>query len=243
MPGAFHRHVVITPAEGAVSAWVEDDYHHMGVTLRHDGETVTAVESEMVRVPWTTCPGAPAQLVATFTGAALAGAAARGEKTLNCTHLHDMAVIAADHAGDTAPIRYEMTVTDAVDGVRIAAATRDGVLVLRFVERNHLIEEPVEAAGRNLFQLGEWIASLDAPGREAARLLRWAAIIAHGRARPMDQQSDATQMPSTCFTFQEERKIVAERVGEVIDFSGSIRQPLNPSPAFAGEGGAHEGGR
>lgn len=223
---AFHRHVLITPGEGWVSAWVEDDYHHMGVILRHDGETVSGVEADMVRAPWSTCPGAVQQLAATFTGAKLDEAAARGEKQLNCTHLHDMAVIAAAHARDTAPTRYQVTVTDAVDGVRLGEITRDGLLVLSLVERANVIEEPDQAAGKTLFQLGEWIATLDEQGREAARLLRWAAIIAHGRAIPMERQSDATRMPSNCFTFQPGRKEKAQRIGAIMDFSTAARLPL-----------------
>lgn len=223
---AFHRHVLITPGDGAVSAWVEDDYHHMGVTLRHDGQTVTGVEADMMRAPWSTCPGAEQQLATTFTGVRLDEVAARGEKPLNCTHLHDMAVIAAAHAWDAAPIRYEIAVSDAVEAVRIAEIARDGVRVLRIVERSNLVEEPVQAAGKNLFQLGEWIASLDEQAREAARLLRWAAIIAHGRAIPMERQSDATRMPPNCFTFQPGRKEKARRVGAIIDFSTTQRQPL-----------------
>jgi len=224
---AFHRHVLITPGPGSVSAWVEDDYHHMGVTLYHDAETVTTVEANMVRAPWSTCPGAVEQLAATFTGVRLDEAATRGEKQLNCTHLHDMAVIAAGHARGTVPIRYEIMVTDKVDAVRIAEITRDGTLALRIAERDGMIEAPAEAAGKTLFQLGDWIASLDREGQEAARLLRWGAIIAHGRAIPMEKQSDATRMPSNCFTFQESRKAKAKRVGEVVDFSTASRQPLD----------------
>jgi hypothetical protein len=224
---AFHRHVLVTPGEGWVSAWVEDDYHHMGVTLRHDGQTIVGVEAEMVRAPWSTCPGAVQQLGATFTGVRLDEVAARGEKSANCTHLHDMAMIAAAHARDRAPIRYEITVTDAADGVRIGRILRDGAPVLGFFERDNVIEEPAEARGKTLFQLGEWIASLNEPAREAARLLRWAAIIAHGRAIPMERQSDATRMPPNCFTFQPGRKEKAKRVGAVMDFSTLARRPLD----------------
>lgn len=223
---AFHRHVLVTPGNGWVSAWVEDDYHHMGVTLRHDGETIVGLEADMVRAPWSTCPGAVQQLGATFTGGRLDEAAARGEKQINCTHLHDMAVVAAAHAHDSTPTRYEIKVTDAVDGVRIGEIMRDGVLALRLVERDKVIEEPPMARGKTLFQLGEWIASLDEQAREAARLLRWAAIIAHGRAIPMDRQSDATRMPPNCFTFQPGRKERAKRVGAVMDFPTSARHPL-----------------
>jgi hypothetical protein len=224
---AFHRHVLITPGADAVSAWVEDDYHHMGVTLYHDGETITRVAADMVRAPWSTCPGAVEQLAGTFTGVRLDAAAMRGEKQLNCTHLHDMAVIAAAHARDAAPTRYEIMVTDRIDAVRIAEITRAGRLALRIVERDNVVEEPAEAAGKTLFQLGDWIASLDRQGQEAARLLRWGAIIAHGRAIPMEKQSDATRMPPNCFTFQESRKGKAKRVGEVMDFSTTSRQPLD----------------
>lgn len=227
MPPAFHRHVLITPGETAVTAWVEDDYHHMGVTLHHDGTTIVRVEAEMLRAPWSTCPGAVAQLAATFTGVALDGVAARGEKTINCTHLHDMAVIAADHACDAMPTRYAIEVGDAVDGVRIAAIARDGVPVLRLVEQAGTIVEPPAASGGTLFQLGAWIASLEPAEREAARLLRWAAIIAQGRAISMERQSDATRMPATCFTFQEVRKQRAVRVGRIVDFSAGEGLPLS----------------
>lgn len=227
MTPAFHRHVLITPGETAVSAWVEDDYHHMGVTLHHDGATIVSVEAEMLRAPWSTCPGAVAQLEATFIGVALDGAAARGEKVLNCTHLHDMAVIAAAHARDTVPTRYAIVVSDAVDGIRVAEIARDGVPVLRLVEQAGVIVEPDDAAGKTLFQLGGWIASLDTAMREAARLVRWAAIIAHGRAIPLEHQSDATRMPATCFTFQEGRKQRASRVGRIVDFSAGDALPLS----------------
>ena len=223
---AFHRHVLVTPGEGWVSAWVEDDYHHMGVTLRHDGQVIVGVKADMVRAPWSTCPGAEYQLATTFTGVRLDEATARGEKQANCTHLHDMTLAAAAHAGDAAPTRYEITVTDAVDGVRVAEITRDGAPVLRLVERANLIEDPAEAAGKNLFQLNDWIASQDGRDREAARLLRWGAILAHGRAIPMERQSDATRMPSNCFTFQPGRKEKAQRIGAVVDFSTAARGPL-----------------
>jgi hypothetical protein len=43
----------------------------------------------------------------------------------------------------------------------------------------------------------------------------------------MNRQSDATRMPPTCFTFQAERKEKAKRVGAVMDFSVSVRRPLD----------------
>ncbi|MFP5306390.1 MAG: DUF2889 domain-containing protein, partial [Gammaproteobacteria bacterium] len=99
-----------------VRSEVEDDYHCMRVTVRHDGMAATAVEGEVLRAPWTTCPGAAEQLRQTFSGVALRDFAARGEKQANCTHLHDLATLAAAHALDSAPLVYDILVSDPVDG-------------------------------------------------------------------------------------------------------------------------------
>ena len=79
---------------------LEDDIHCLAVTLRHDGVRVTAIEPLFERAPWTTCPGAVARLTETFSGKSLAEVNARADKKQNCTHLHDMAVLAAVHAAD-----------------------------------------------------------------------------------------------------------------------------------------------
>src|SRR5688500_14746557 len=107
----------------------------MAVTLRHDGATVTAVEPVRERAPWPTRPGAPDVLVATFTGVRLADLAARGAKQVNCTHLHDLAVLAAAHAGDARSTRYEICVSDPIDELCVSEIRRDGDLVLRFEHR------------------------------------------------------------------------------------------------------------
>src|ERR1700738_3079968 len=96
LPG-FRRRFIVTPASDRVSCEVEDDYHCMGVTIHHDGRTATGIESVMQRVPWTTCPGAVAVLQQTFAGVPLDGFVARGAKKSNCTHLHDLALLAANH--------------------------------------------------------------------------------------------------------------------------------------------------
>src|SRR5580692_5755769 len=120
MTSGYRRRILIEPSSGLVSAELEDDYHRMVVSLTHADGVVTKVESEMKRSPWTMCPGAMDQLAQTFTGVPLAGFAKRGEKTANCTHLHDLALFAAAHANDTAPVAYDILVTDVVDNTRRA---------------------------------------------------------------------------------------------------------------------------
>lgn len=232
LPG-FRRRFRITPGEGEgegekrVQCEVEDDFHCMSVTVHHDGKTATRIETDMRRVPWTTCPGAEKQLEQTFTGVALARFAERGEKRANCTHLHDLATLAAAHAGDSDTTIYDILVSDPVAGKRCAELRRNGENVLAWVESGFQIVEPEELAGTALDKLRPWIETLDPARQEAARLLQWGNMLANGRVIPLENQSDATRMPPGCYTFQPERKQFAKRVGEIRDFSEGAKQPLD----------------
>src|SRR3546814_6195828 len=121
-----------------------DLYHCMRVTLHHDGMIATRIEPELLRAPWTTCPGASAQLVETFTGVALADFPARGDKPINCTHLHDLALLAAVHAADTQPLVYDAPIADPVDGLRRAELCPAGRTVLAWTETAFRIVAPAE---------------------------------------------------------------------------------------------------
>jgi Protein of unknown function (DUF2889) len=232
LPG-FRRRFIVTPAAGRVSSEVEDDYHCMGVTIHHDGKVATKVESVMQRVPWTTCPGAVAQLEQTFTGVPLEGFAARGAKKANCTHLHDLAVLAAAHASDTTPLVYDLLVSDPIDGRRRAQIRRDGAWLLGWTVADGRLVEPEELAGVAFDNMRRWVDSLDPARQEAARLLRWGTILAHGRTIAWERQSDSSRLPiGNCYTFQPERAAIAKRVGVIRDFSDGP-QPLEehrPAP-------------
>ena len=232
LPG-FRRRFIVTPASDRVSSEVEDDYHCMGVTIHHDGRVATKIEPVMQRVPWTTCPGAVAQLEQTFTGVPLDGFAARGEKKANCTHLHDLAVLAAAHASDNAPLVYDLLVSDPIDGRRRAELRRNGAWMLGWTVADGRIVEPEELAGVAFDNMRRWVDSLDPARQEAARLLRWGTILAHGRTIAWERQSDSSRLPiGNCYTFQPERAAIAKRVGVIRDFSHGP-QPLEehrPAP-------------
>ena len=227
LPG-FRRRIRITPTPGQVICAVEDDIHCMAVTLHHDGATAIKVEADMRRVPWTTCPGAQQQLTETFTGVALKDFPTRGGKKANCTHLYDLAQLAASHAGDESVSVYDILVSDrTADGKNIAELRLDKQRILGFVEDNFAFAEPPELAGMSMLgNMEPWLSAQSPQLQEADRLLRWGMLIAHGRSIPLAQQSDATSMPPNCFTFQPERAVVAVRVGKIKDFSGGQSQPL-----------------
>ena len=226
-PG-FWRRVVVNIGPGEARSAVEDDFHCMQVTLRHSHGRLTAIEAKMERAPWDTCPGAVAQLQATFAGLPLAEIAGRGEKRQNCTHLHDLLLLAASHAADAPQsLMYDIHALDPVEGMRKLQLFRNGERLLDWREQDHRLTIPGDIAGLSLMELGPWIDSQPPALREAARLLRWGAIVAHGRTIPMERQSDASRMPPSCYTFQPDRARTARRVGEVRDFNRGSAQPLD----------------
>lgn len=224
-PG-FRRRLRITPAPGCVRSEVEDDYHHMRVTIEHDGTVAHAVKATLLRAPWTTCPGAVDKCEQTFTGVELAAFPARREKAYNCTHLYDLALLGAAHAMDDAVLVYDVYVSDPVGGRRYAQVWRNDEFVLGWHDRDYRIVEPAGLAGMKLHDLRSWIDALEPSRQEAARILQWVSLIAHGRIIPMEKQSDASRMPPSCYTFQPERAAVAKRVGRTRDFSDGTAQPL-----------------
>lgn len=227
LPG-FRRRFRITPAADRVRAEVEDDFHCMSVTIHHDGEVATRIEPAMMRGPWNTCPGAIAVLENTFTGVALRGFAKRGEKRSNCTHLHDLALLGAAHAFDAQPLVYDILVSDPIQGMRRAELRRNGTTVLGWTELQGKLAEPAQVAGLGLDKLNPWIAALVPEQQEAARLLRWGTMIAHGRSMMLGALSDATHMPAgNCYTFQPERIAVARHTGQIREFSRGAEKPLD----------------
>jgi hypothetical protein len=225
LPG-YRRRILITPGDGQVSAALEDDFHCMLVTLRHDGVRITGVEPEMERAPWNTCPGAGDILVRSFVGLPLAEARAPSQKRMNCTHLYDLAVLAAAHAGDSASFAYDVLVSDPVDGEQWVELRHGSRTLHSWHLREGRILAPETIAGLGLVQLRDWIATLDPAAAEAARVLQWASLVSHGRTMPMARQSDATAMQPSCYSFQPEQAVLARRIGRRIDFTRASRKPL-----------------
>ena len=137
--GCYRRCIVLEADGDTVRGELADDFHHFGVSLRHDGERALEVVGEDVRVPWTTCPGALEPL-RRMEGAPLSRAVRdllrHTSAREQCTHLHDLACLAVAHAaraaaGGAAMRRYDAEVPDRVGDETHSVLRRDGAVLLR----------------------------------------------------------------------------------------------------------------
>lgn len=233
MPGderlsGFRRRILIEPGPGRVTAELEDEWHRMVVRLHHEGGVVTKVDADMKRWPWTACRGAIAVAESTFPGQPVAKVARNDLRTSNCTHLYDLGLFAAAHADEAAPIAYDVGVTDPEDGQREARILRDGVEAMRWTLDGLTFVQPEALAGKTVFQINDWVATLDKDGQEAARILRWAAILAQGRGMEIPAGLEATTFPpGSCFNFQPDvAKDSRRREGAATDFEALGTVPM-----------------
>jgi hypothetical protein len=163
-----------------------------------------------------------AALVDTFAGKRLDDPAFKRTKALNCTHLYDLATFCAGHAGESERITYEIFASDPVEGRFVTRLYRDGERLLEWVLENGRFVTPEAVAGKGLTGIGEWLAALDPREEEAARVLRWASMVAGGRgiAMPAGMIGSDIGMIGSCHTFQPERAGEARRKpGASVDFS------------------------
>lgn len=203
LPG-FRRQIRLTPAQGQTSAAVMDDFHQMVVTITHDGHAITGFASQTLRAPFTLCPGAGEAARRTFVGLPLARALAPSEKPNNCTHLYDLAALAAAHAGDGRAMVYDVAISDPMaerDGLVLAQISRDGDVVWQWRLRRDGVIAPEVIAGRHLRELRHWIATLAPAEAEAARMLQWCCLMAQARLVDTVTEESTAHMALSCYAF------------------------------------------
>jgi hypothetical protein len=227
LDGIFRRQIDLRAWDGhTVVGWLEDEFHHFGVTLIHDGGHIRDVRVATPRHPWSTCAGAGVPLRA-LIGQPLTGrcadAAALVDMRSNCTHLLDLASLAAAHAwSGRVQRRYHGTLqplSDVVDGAARGAlrATlrRDGREVLGWDLLGYAITAPATMAGRGILHgFREWTDSLDPADAEDALVLRRVAFVSFGRRVNIQRVAVAADLGQgpVCHTFQPERSASAVRM-------------------------------
>jgi hypothetical protein len=235
-PGIYRRRLRISTDVDSARAELEDDPHRYGVTLHHDGECITAVEGRALRTPWTACHEAPSLLVR-LVGMPLSPDPQQVYRQVNgreqCTHLLDLAGLAAAHAARGIAHRdYEAEVPCFDPGQRRDAVLRiDGQETLRWTLERNAIVAPALFAGQDVAALMPWAKAclVDRDRLEAVWVLRRAVFVSGNRFFDLDRMalaSDTGHVSGACHVFTEGVAQRARRaVGATRDFSGA-RQAL-----------------
>lgn len=196
--GTFRRRIRVHAQPRQVTVELEDGNHGFRLRLWHDGERVTTVEVDPLRIPFNTCAEALRPLQR-----AVGHRLDEDEATLrsrlvpgdNCTHMHDMAILAVAHAAahrdEGVSIRlYDMAVDDERDGITRARIACDGVPVhdWQIAHRPphttpHTLIAPPELAGRPAMRgFHAWASqTFEGMPREAAVALQRAYFVAQAR--------------------------------------------------------------
>ncbi|MEX0664534.1 MAG: DUF2889 domain-containing protein [Acidimicrobiia bacterium] len=245
--GAYRRRIrLVVTAPGVVEGGLEDDFHHFVVTLRHDGERVTAAEAGAERWPWTTCPDAAGPL-RTVAGMPLSlrclAIGEHADPKQNCTHMFDLAGLAVAHAARGGPVgtsrQYDVEVpAGGLEGERIDIRLwRDDELLHTWtVEGRTCLAPPPfsEAQWRGGFL--RWADKTFPPEEsEPVIVLRRGCDIGIGRGMDLDAVEAATEleplMAGICYSMQPEQIAVALRnKGTIRDFDADPSALLKDGP-------------
>ena len=238
--GIFRRRIRLTQADSTVSAELEDNFHAFRLHLAHDGQRITAIDSEAIRYPVSFCPQARDALEA-FVGISLSDASDRRvlrevvQSGLQCTHLHDLSWLSAAMAlRDDSQRVYDIEIPDAQDNRRQATLWRDGVEIFHWLLEDDAIVAPDDIAGNSPFQgFGRWASgAYQGDTLEAAYVMQICLFVSLARRYDLVKMEGLPNItikikPGTCFTYQAERIGQGKRTaGMIRDFTDSAEQLL-----------------
>jgi hypothetical protein len=219
--GRMHRKIDLKEwDENTVVGWLEDDFHHYGVTVIHDRKTVKGVRMAAIRVPWTACPEAAAPLQQLVGKPLVSRASNIGlhlQMRQQCTHVFDLAGLVLAHAAQgRIHRRYHVVVPDREilgympNGKRIQGPAKitlrqDDEQVMWWNMEGRRIAGPEKYAGQTLdtgFRV--WTETMPEEEAEYCSIMRRAILVAGGRVRNLDNATTAAaeNNPPLCHTFQ-----------------------------------------
>ena len=213
-----------------VVGWLEDDFHHFGVTLVHEGTVITDVSATAVRYPWTSCGFAPHALQPLIGKTISPRSSDIGQRLAmreQCTHIFDLTGLVMAHAMRGIAHRHYQTITESrqilgwknhknpIFGPTTICLLQDGIKAMQWhSERGEIVDSDTghhQALGRGF---REWTESLDVECGEYATIMRRALLVSGGRSMVHDNYPNAAAMdqPELCYSFQASRREKAMRM-------------------------------
>lgn len=208
----FHR-----LAPDRVEAVMEDPFHALALSIRHDDHALLTVEGRWERHPLTSCEGAGSALSG-LAGLPLVGDLRKrwqqAEPTLQCTHMFDTLRLASAHiARARADRRYDVALPDADADKQPVRLLQDGALILEIdIDADFRITAPAAYAGAPLLAgFARWATEkLTAEEFEQMLLIQRGAFVGRGQRMDITQYyGRAGQLsgpsPAACFGSQPHR--------------------------------------
>jgi hypothetical protein len=241
-PGIYRRRLQITTEPGRAFALLEDDPHCYRVTVDHDGERITAVHADTIRIPWSACRKASHQLdqlIGLPLERTATGARELTDPSQQCTHMLDTAVLAIAHAArGIQQRRYDISVecfdTDVPQRVELQV---DGITVfegaiISVIEnlRSHAeFLEPADMRGISAKRLYQWAQTrfTDEDQLELMWVLRRALYISGSRTQDLDDKTFAIETNpgfGACYVYQPG---IAESARRVPGMTRDLTDPAN----------------
>lgn len=165
--------------------------------------------------------------MAALVGTPLADAADRqgwsADRSTQCVHVVDLALVAARHALEDGPTEIDIRIPGAARQRRTAVLRRDGEVVFEWTVVDDDVVAPDRFAGMSLEGSGffSWIGehAVDDDERELATILRRACAIGASRGLDLDTYGSASEggtANGSCFVY---RPGVASRARRVVGSS------------------------
>jgi hypothetical protein len=210
--GVFRRKVRLRRDAASIVSELEDYAHGFRLRIDHDGAQVTAIASEALRIPLTTCTETNRplqQLIGCPLTADWEEFRRRLPPAANCTHLQDLAWWSLAHARrDAALCEYEIAVTDEGEAPSECTILRNGELTIRLHARAGTVVAPAPIAGKPMMRgFSAWaFAHFPAADHEAAVMLQRGYFVAqarrHGRISPDEIRiADFVSMRNACYSY------------------------------------------
>jgi len=248
--GVFRRKIRLTRETDFILGELEDDFHAFKVKVYFDTMSITAIESEAVRFPLSTCSEASKpllQLIGTPLTKSSRLASVLADPRTNCTHLFDLVGLSVAHTQREEKERlYEVSVPDVINGKTCLAICCNGREVLSLETEDGVVTQPRFYQGQNIARgFSRWILdNLSGDEQEAALILHRARFVSLARMANLDEVQESNDAPGralplgVCYTYSENVFQRAKRnLGSSRDFTGAQEELLkfisyNPKSNF-----------
>ncbi|MBD2857469.1 DUF2889 domain-containing protein [Spongiibacter sp. KMU-158] len=242
--GCYRRRILLSASEGQTRGDLEDDNHGFCVTVRHDGQYITAIEAETRRTPFTTCSGAGDPLQK-LVGLKLTDNSAelilQTQPQANCTHLFDLSILAICQTArflntGESQRQYDIRLEDQqAEGSANCEIFRDGQRIHHWQTRDWVIQSPSALAGKVLFKgFKDWASqTFSGDEAEAAFALQKGYFVGNARQYNLRSligetaDSHREYMYGVCYTYTSPQIEKAVRITDSIrDFTDTPEQLL-----------------